>query len=180
MSHLNWIQRNYWSRLTKPAEERALFRFLLEKPISSITEIGIGDGSRMQRIAKLVQLDAGTEQLRYIGVDEFELSQERPFLSLKQAHKLASHLGFRASLVPGVISNCLPRVAHKFSPSDLVIIDGGLDIDFPMTGPIGSWLNRIAHTDSTVLASQQPGQELQIIDPTKLELPIEKTWRQAA
>ena len=174
MSRQSWLHRVYWSKFAKPIEQRALYRFLVHSPITSIVEIGVGDGTRMQRIAKLVNLPPGTEQLRYIGVDEFESSQGRPYLSLKQAHRLAGQLGFKASLIPGPASLAIPRVAHKFSPSDLIIVDGGLDLNYPTAGPVGSWINRLAHNQSTIIASERPGGPLAMIDTSLLDLPISK------
>jgi hypothetical protein len=175
MTRLSWWQKIYWTRFSKPVEERALVRFLIEHPVSSILEIGIGGGARLQRVAKLVSPIAGCEQVRYIGIDEFEASPAgRVHLSLKQAHQLASQLGFKASLIPGTPAQAVARVAHKFGASDLIIIDGGIDLANPTSGSIGSWLNRLAHSTSTVIACDQPGQPLTIVRPELLELPIVK------
>lgn len=174
MSRQSWLHRVYWSHFAKPIEQRALFRFLVQSPISSVLEIGVGDGTRMRRMAKLVNLPSGTQQLRYIGVDEFESSQGRPFLSLKQAHRLASQLGFKASLIPGSAAQAVARVAHKFSPSDLILIDGGLDPKNPASGPLGGWINRLAHSQSTIIASEQAGGPLVVVDANLLDLPITK------
>lgn len=174
MSRQSWLQKLYWTRFAKPVEERALLRFLVHNTISSVLEIGVGDGGRMKRLAKLVHLAPNEQALRYIGVDEYESSQGRPFLTLKQAHRLATQLGFKASLIPGNISLAIPRVAHKFGPSDLVIIDGGIDVGSPTQGIIGGWLNRLAHSQSTVIGCAQPGGTMQLISPQMLDLPISK------
>lgn len=174
MSRLSWLGKIYWKRFAKPMEERSLYQFLIDQPITSVLEIGVGQGARMQRIAKLVNLAKGTDQLRYIGVDEFESAPTRPHLTLKQAHRLATQLGFKASLIPGTTSMALPRVAHKFSPSDLILIDGGIDLASPTSGAIGSWLNRLAHEQSTVIASNQVGGTLAVVDRSLLELPLSK------
>ena len=173
MSRQSWLQKIYWSRFAKPAEERALFKFLIDHPISSVLEIGVGDGARMRRLAQLVNLASQTEQLRYIGIDEFESAQDGGrHLTLKQAHQLTSQLGFKASLIPGNVQSAIPRVAHKMGTSDLVIINGGLDLDYPLVGHIGGWINRIAHSRSTVIASTRPGGELVVIESHKLDLPV--------
>lgn len=161
MSRPSWLQKLYWSFLSKPVEERELVKFLLQQPISSVLEVGVGDGSRMQRIAKLVQLTAGTEQLRYIGIDPFEAATDgRVHLRLKQAHQLATQLGFKASLVPGDHASAIPRVAHKMAACDLVIIDGGLNPQSPAAGTVASWMNRLSHPNSTIIACNQPGEQL--------------------
>ncbi len=164
MSRLTWIQRIYWTRFSKPLSDRELVRQLIDKPIASLLEIGIGRGERMKRIAQLVTLTADTERLRYIGVDEFEAAKDAgPHLSLKTAHQVASHVGFKASLIPGDLTSAMPRVAHKFGASDLIVIDGGLDPNQPQSSPITPWLNRIAHENSIILACAQQGQTLTLV-----------------
>ncbi len=172
MSRPNWLQKIYWTRFSKPIEERELFKQLISRPISSILEIGVGDGQRMRRMSKLVQPATGCEQVRYIGTDEFESAQDgRRHLSLKQAHQLAGQLGFKASLIPGDINSAIPRVAHKLGASDLLIIEGGINPAYPLASTLGSWLNRLAHSDSVVLACEEAGQPLQIVDLQAIELP---------
>jgi hypothetical protein len=169
MSRLNWFQRFYWQRLAKPVAERELFRHLLSRPFSSVLEIGVGDGSRMQRLAQLIQVSQGTEQLRYVGVDAFESASDgRPHLTLKQAHKLATQLGFRATFIPGDVASAVPRVASKIGASELVIIDGGLDPAQPASGPVGKWLQHITSENSLVLATATAGGPLGMVDAPKL------------
>ena len=172
MSRPTWLQKIYWTRFAKPIEERELFKQLISHPISSILEIGIQDGERMRRLAKLAQAAEGCEQIRYVGTDEFESAQDgQPHLTLKQAHRLAGQLGFKASLIPGDIDAAAPRVAHKLGSSDLLIVDGGLNPAAPLTSSLSSWLNRLAHSKSIILACETRGQALQLVDLTQLELP---------
>ncbi len=172
MNRLSWLQKVYWTRFGKPLQERCLFKQLVEHPISSVLEIGVGDGQRMRRIAKLVQLSSGCDTLRYIGIDEFESAGDgRRHLSLKQAHQLVSQQRFKASLIPGDHRAAIPRVAHKMGASDLIIIDGGLNPEEPHSGLIGTWLNRLAHDESTVLACEETGGEMVVVDTARLELP---------
>lgn len=171
MSRPSWLQRLYWTRFAKPVEDRHLFKQILDRPLSSLLEVGVRDGARMRRIAKLVHLPAGCEALRYIGTDEFESAKDGArHLSLKQAHQLASQLGFKASLIPGDIPAAIPRVAHKLGTSDLIVVDGGLNPRQPVSGFLGSWLNRLAHRDSVVLACEQTGGTLEVVDLQHLEL----------
>ena len=167
MSRLSWLQKLYWTRFSKPCEERELFRHLLAHPTGSLLEIGIGCGARMQRIAKLVRLPEGVDQLRYIGIDEFESASDGgTHLRLKEAHQLATLLGFKASLIPGDHASAIPRVAHKMSACDVIVVNGGLDPNLPTAGLIGAWLNRLSHEQSVVFGCLHPGTKLQRIDLT--------------
>jgi hypothetical protein len=87
---------------------------------------------------------------------------------------MATQLGFKASLIPGKPQLALPRVAHKFGTSDLIIINGGLQLSNPTVGPIGGWLNRIAHSRSTVMACEQADEPLTIVPREALDLPVVK------
>lgn len=168
MSRLTWMQRVYWTRFSKPLSDRELVRYLIATPISSILEIGLGDGSRMKRIAQLVSLPEGVEKLRYVGVDEFEAAKDpQQHLSLKTAHQMATYLNFKATLIPGDLKSAVPRVAHKMGASDLIVINGGLDISKPELGPIGTWLNHIASDNSAIFASSNAGENLvRVAKPT--------------
>ncbi len=161
MSRLTWFQRVYWTRFSKPLSERELVRHIITTPISSLLEVGLGDASRLKRLAQIIQLSAGVERLRYVGVDEFEAAKnDRRHLSLKTAHQLASQLNLKATLIPGDLKSALPRVAHKIGSSDLVVVDGGLDPAQPDDGPVAAWLNHIAHDHSVIFACAQAGENL--------------------
>ncbi len=176
MSRLNWFQRFYWQKLAKPVSDRELFRALLSRPISSVLEISVGDGSRMKRIVQLAELTPGTEQLRYVGVDGFESARDDGIhLTLKQAHQQAAALGLRANLIPGDLKSAMPRVAHKIGASDLVIVDGDFDPQAPLAGPVGQWLFHITHANSLLLATNVRGGNL-----TRVAIPAQASHRAAA
>lgn len=158
MSRPSWLQRLYWAKFAKPVSDRALFQLLIDRPVSSVLEVGVGDGQRMRRIAQLARVPASTEKLRYVGTDEFESAQDgKRHLSLKQAHQIAGQLNLKASLIPGDIQSAIPRVAHKLGTSDLLIFNHGLNTQDPSSCFAGSWLNHLTHADSVILASDEDG-----------------------
>ncbi len=176
MSRLNWFQRFYWQNLAKPVAERALFRALLAEPISSVLEVGVGNGERMKRIVQLAQLKTGVTQLRYVGVDGFESAKDGAVhLTLKQAHQQAAGLGLKANLIPGDLRSAMPRVAHKIGPSDLIIVDGEFDVQSPLSGPVGQWLHHITTPTSILLATDTKGGVL-----TRVAIPAQAAVRAAA
>lgn len=159
---MSWLQKIYWNHFGKPVTDRALFSALLSRTYDSVLEVGVGSGARTRRIAKLIQSHG---EIRYIGTDPFESASEPQLhMTLKAAHQFTGQLGWRASLLPGEPAGALPRVAHKFGPSQLVIIDGGVDPANPLSGQVGSWLDRVADPDSTILVCEQAGQTLQLVD----------------
>ena len=162
MDRPNWLQKIYWSKFAKPVEERGLFSFLVNTPVQTVLEVGIGNGQRMKRIARLIQSQSG-EPIRYVGTDEFESGDStRPHIPLKQAHQIAGRLGFKSSLIPGTDESALPRVAHKFGQSDLILVNTPIEAN----GPLSTWIEHLAH-DRTTLFYPQPDGKLKAINPLK-------------
>ena len=176
----NWLQKQFWTRIAKPAEDRALFQHLVSQPVSSILEVGIGVGHRMKQISKLVQLPADVEQLKYIGTDEFEAASDgQNHLSLKQAHQIAGSLGYKATLIPGDIQSAIPRVAHKMGTVDVIVADGSIDPLAPLNSFLGQWGNHIAHEGTMIFACAKRGSQLEAIAASTL-LAVEEEYRKAA
>jgi hypothetical protein len=165
MNRLSWLKKIYWTNFAKPVEDRELFRTLIQNSIGTILEIGVGNGQRLRRMARLWRQCSDLERLRYIGTDEFEAAHDdRRHLRLKQAHQIASQLGLKATLVPGEVAAAIPRVAHKTGAADLIIADGSIDPRSPFEGVVGGWLQHLSHDTTIVLASAITGGKLQRVD----------------
>ena len=165
MPQLSWVQRLYWRYFSKPATERGLFLYLIENPIASVLEIGIGSGERIRQVLPLCILPNGVTQIRYVGVDPFEsASPGVPHLNLKAAHKMLAEFGVKAHLIPGEPTNALARVAHTVLPSDLIIIDGGFGVESSQGRAINDWLPRLCHSKSTIFATAVQGGMLQRVE----------------
>lgn len=162
---MRWLQKLYWINFAQPVEDRELYRTLIQRPATSILELGVGDGSRLRRMSQVQRVFGTTDSVRYIGTDEFESATDgRRHLTLKQAHQMASQLGFKkASLIPGDIQSALPRVAHKFGASDLIIVGCGYQATTLADSFVGPWLNRIAHDRSIILACRNSGEKLELV-----------------
>lgn len=158
MTRLSWLQRLYWRYLSKPANERDLFLHVLENPIGSILEIGIGSGERAKRLLPLCTKSEGVAQIRYAGVDPFESAAAgQPHLNLKQAHRMLAELGVKAHLIPGEPQSALPRVVSMVQPSDLILIDGNWDDGSDAANAIKNWLPRLSHSGTAIFASSTVG-----------------------
>lgn len=164
MSRLTWFQKVYWQHFSKPVEERALMLHLLQHPVASVLEIGIGSGERLQRVLPVLKAPAGVLQIRYVGVDLFEAAEEhgaRPtdHLPLKSVHRLVSERGMKASLIPGTPETALPRIAQTLPPSDLVIIDAGWRTP-ELSECFAQWLPRVTTPGGLLFARTGRGEEL--------------------
>jgi hypothetical protein len=161
MARLSWVQRLYWRYLSKPVAHRALYNYVIENPIASILEIGMGTGDRIRTLLSLYQLSPSAQQLRYAAVDPFESAGSSvPHVSLKGAHRILSENGVKAHLIPGDVMSGISRVAHTVLPSDLVVIDGNWNAQTPESELIERWLPRLCHRNSVIFASKTIGDVL--------------------
>jgi hypothetical protein len=167
MARLSWVQRLYWRYLSKPVSERALYLHVIEHPLASILEIGMGPGERIRRLLPLCTITEGISQIRYVGVDAFESAAPGvPHMNLKSAHRMLAEFGVKAHLIPGEPTNALARVAHTVLPSDLIVIDGCWGEDSLQGRAINDWLPRLCHSKSTIFATAVQGGML-----NRVELP---------
>ncbi len=180
MARLSWLQRLYWRHLSKPANERDLFIHVLENPVGSILEIGIGSGERAKRLLPLCTKPEGIAQIRYAGVDPFESAPAgQPHLNLKQAHRMLAELGVKAHLIPGDPQFAISRVANLVQPSDLIIIDGEWESDTETGRTIATWLPRLCHSKSTLFTSSVQGGVMARRATPETAIPLESLRRAA-
>lgn len=179
MAQLSWLERLYWKYLSKPVSQRALVLHVLDNPLTSILEIGMGSG---QRIAQLLAINAKaseTKPIRYTAIDPFESNPSanagQPLLSLKAAHRILSEHGVKAHLIPGEPSGSVARVAHSVLPSDLVIIDGFWENGDANGQAIAQWLPRLCHVQSTLFVARSPGEPLVKVPVPNNAMPVLQT-----
>ncbi len=176
MARLSWLQKLYWRHLSKPVAYRPLFQYVLEEPIGSILEIGIGNGQRLKQVLSLLTIQPGVTQLRYAGVDPFESGNpSEGHLRLKDVHRMLAEQNIKAHLIPGEASSSLQRVAHTVLPSDLLIIDSGWEENSANGQALAEWLPRLAHEKSAIFARQNQASPL-----VRIQLPTVSELRKAA
>jgi hypothetical protein len=180
MAQLSWLKRLYWKHLSKPVSERALFLHVLENPLTSVLEVGMGTGERIIRLLALNPSVSEAKPIRYTAIDPFESNPDAsksglPVLSLKTAHRLLSERGVKAHLVPGEPANAVARVAHSVLPSDLVIIDGYWEQGDIHSQAIAQWLPRLCHVDSAIFVAKKPGGVFERVAVPANAMPILQT-----
>jgi hypothetical protein len=148
--NLGWIRFAYWKFFSKPAQDRLVYRLIDRGGISSITEIGLGNGQRAERMIALAQRHYSAEQIRYAGLDLFEARPASlPGLSLKEAHRQLNPTGVQVRLIPGELLCSLLRSANTLSKTDLVVISA--EVDQASLEPAWFYFPRMLHEKSTVL-----------------------------
>lgn len=148
---MNWFQRFYWTKLSKPAGERPLCEYLINTPIGSVLQLGMGDGALTRKVLQLATPASSDGVIRFAGVDAFE-SADAPeqHMKLKDAHRMCAELGVKAHLIPGELKNALPRVAVTILPSDLLIVEQSVQHNEVQNEMLMNWLPRLSHSGSAV------------------------------
>ena len=134
------------TRLSKPAEDRALFQATRNQSIASVLDLRIEDGQRCARLLRWLAFHNTTPR-HYAVIDMFEAAGH---LSLKQFHSQMVAQAIKPLPVPGTLATGLPRVAHTIGAVDLLILDQAPStIDDPSARV---FLPRVIHPNSIILA----------------------------
>ncbi len=109
--------------ISKPQQERPVYRLVKKHRIDSIVELGVRDLARTLRLIRLARRCAAGGSVRYTGIDLFEARPaDRPRLTLKQAHQTLTHSGATVRLVPGDGPTVLSRYANQLTGTQLLLV----------------------------------------------------------
>jgi hypothetical protein len=140
----------YLCYLSKPAENRPIYRVIRRSHVRKMVELGIGDGHRALRMAEIARLAFDGQEIHYVGIDPFEdrTESDGPGLTLKAAHQLLHGSGVRVQLLPGRPTDVLPRVANSMGKIDLLIVPA--ELDTPSHGWFWFFVPRMLHERTSV------------------------------
>jgi predicted O-methyltransferase YrrM len=154
---VSFLQRcKYWylCNFAKPAVERVLYKKLKTQAVQSIVEIGVGQGERITRLTKVMQLLRPDVKVRYTGIDLFEgRAQGAPGLELREAHRRFSGLGLKVQLAPGDAYSALARLANSLTGTDWVFLSA--DQDPQAVTRAMKYLPRMLGPDSIVFVEER-------------------------
>jgi hypothetical protein len=161
--------------LNKPASDRAIYKMIKRRNVSSIVEIGMGDGSRCCNMLAVARKFNPDSKVKYTGVDLFEgRDEDQSPLKLIEMHRQLNAVDAKTQLVPGDLVSALPRIANAHARTDMVIISAGFaEEDFEATQ---MFLPRMLHPSSVVLIQDYEDEEFFV--HSRLE--IEKMAAQSA
>jgi len=114
----------YLQYLSKPAQDRVVYREIRRRKVQNILEIGLGTGQRAQRMLEAARLASPRAELHYTGIDPFEArgASDGPGITLKLAHRLLKSPGARVRLLPGDLVPAIARAANSIVGIDLMVI----------------------------------------------------------
>lgn len=170
---IQYVRYLHAAYLSRPAEDRVLYRAVRKARPQSIVEIGVRGADRTLKLIQMASRYAEGE-IRYTGIDLFEQRPaDRPPLTLKTTHRLLKKTGAKVQLAPGDPFMALARYANMLTNTDLVIISGEQDAD--ALSRAWFYLPRMLHDHSQVFEETGAG------DKKRFEtIPLDRIRRQAS
>ena len=138
------------SLLSRPVQERAIYRMIRQLRAKTIVEIGVQSGVGSRRIIEAALRFSPADEIRYTGIDLFEARPTRSSgLKLIEAHRTLKQHGVHVHLIPGDPFSALARSANTLTGTDLIVIRGDQDPE----ALLRSWffVPRMLHERSVVL-----------------------------
>lgn len=149
MSAAQYARYLFLTRLSKPASDREILKWVYDNRPRSIVEIGVGQAMRTQRMLELLTHHLPAAEIRYTGIDLFEARDPRtPGMSLKEAFTVLRPLGVKAQWVPGDPYSALSRVANNLGNIDLLLVAADQDAESLLHA--WAYVPRMLHPQSVV------------------------------
>ena len=151
---ISWLKYLQIAFLSKPVENRVLYRAIAKHRPRSIVELGVGLAERSVAMINLARRYQVATDLQYSGLDLFEGRDHRcPGFTLKRAHRLLGSLSAKVQLFPGDLCGSLARKGNLLANADLFVIDM---LDSPETlQRLWVPLARLVQDDSLVYVRQR-------------------------
>lgn len=144
---MNWLQRWWLCKFSKPAGDRVLWKHLLSQRVSSVLLIELAGQQQLDRLLQTLRQQTASSPIRLAAIDRFESVPGG--LLLKNVHRSCAEAGLKTHLLPGEISATLPRAAMTLAASDLIVVNSAIGLlDNPASA---QWLARLVHSESHVL-----------------------------
>ena len=144
--HLHWLSR--------PRNDRRIYRAACWQQAREILELGIGTGRRTLRMIEAATEHLSPGEIHYIGIDLFESrdSTNIPGLGLKAAYQRLKTTGVRVQLVPGDPCTALAGIANTLTKVDLMVVSALVD----QAALARAWfyVPRILHAESQIFLEE--------------------------
>ncbi len=156
----------------KPVADRAVYKLIKQRQVRSIIEVGLGDGSRCEKMIAVAQ-KFSEEKVRYTGVDLFDAREASQPLKLIDMHRRLKPIDAKTQLVPGDMGSALPRIANSHLRTDLILISAGFERE--QFSEVRAFLPRMLHASSLVLVQAKEGAEFKKLSRLEIEKALVKT-----
>ena len=173
----------YLAYLSKPSNDRALYRMIRKHKVRKILELGMGKGLRARRMIELAMQVKFDKPVWYTAVDLFEMrpAEVLPGVALKLAHRDLQTTGAKVRLLPGDPFSTLSRAANTIGPQDLIVISA--DQDRESLARAWFYMPRMLHDQSRLFVEESEGDgrcALRLMPRAEIEQLAADTRRRAA
>lgn len=156
-----WFEYLKLSFLSKPTEDRQLYRLIKRRGSLRIVELGMGSVDRAESLIRVCQRFANKNHVEakvyYAGLDWFEeRTGDMPAVSLIDAHRRLKAAGAEVRLMPGGPTAGLPAVANALAGTDLVLVSPM--VDEQSLANAAFYLPRMCHAGTQVLRCESDGE----------------------
>ena len=155
MKLISAFQYFTWSQFSKPSNDRVAYRAIKKNKFRTLVEVGLGEGTRCERMIRIAQKYSPSSTIRYTGVDLFdERDSSQKQVKLIEMHRQLNGLGAKARLVPGDFGSSIQQIANSHLRTDLVVVQCDQNGDvFQHEAFANAWkfLPRMLHTSSQVM-----------------------------
>ena len=156
MSNLSGLRYFHMCWLAKPVADRVVYKTIKKQQVKSIVEIGLGDGTRCEKMIRAAQTFSEGE-IRYTGIDLFESREDdQASVSLLEMHKRLNKTGAKVKLIPGDAEFSTARVANSLANTDLILLT--MNEELESLERFWFFLPRMVHNKSLLLV--QSGQDV--------------------
>jgi hypothetical protein len=166
---------------SKPACDRQLFKLAAKHQPKSIVHFGLGSLRQAELLITVCQNFAGTDEIRYTGVDLFEARiPQLPGLTLKEAHRHLASTGAKTRVLPGDAPQMLPRMANQLGGTDFLVIS--LEGERQLLDGCWFFIPRMLQPNSLVLVQERrsSGAQYQVLNFQEVEQLAKAAGRPAA
>ncbi len=167
MKPLSGISYLCLAAFSNPVCDRIIYRTIRRNKVSSILEIGVGDGSRAVNMIRVAKKYCGSGSVRYTGIDGFEADLNSK-VTLKDFHQRLSRLEVKLQLVPGDVAAAVQRIANSHLRTDLLVISAGNNTT--ALDDVWFFVPRMLHAASVVFLQPQGNEQGQLETLGRLEI----------
>lgn len=149
--------------LAKPVADRVVYKTIKKQQVKSIVEIGLGDGTRCEKMIRAAQTFSEGE-IRYTGIDLFESREDdQASVSLLEMHKRLNKTGAKVKLIPGDAEFSTARVANSLANTDLILLT--MNEELESLERFWFFLPRMVHNKSLLLvqSGQNVGERFRVL-----------------
>jgi hypothetical protein len=118
------IRTSILTHLSRPTEDRIIYRTIRRSKAQRILEIGLDSGERGLRMIEVASQGRDSKTVQYIGIDPFENRSllDGPRFPIQAVYKSLSTTGAQIRLLPGRPDVAVSRLANLSSHLDLIVI----------------------------------------------------------